>query len=81
MSLDRAWLIHGQTGELHRALCAKAVKFNPCVFPGEILIRYVGSDLTGKEHKSLAAFDLKGLCDAVGIIRHQRAGSGNDVVE
>lgn len=74
-------LIGGQPGKLHRFSGAQSVKFDPHIFPGDIVIRYVSTDLVREDHKALAALYLMGDRFAMGVVGVQDARTRETVVK
>ncbi len=58
-----------------------SVKFDPDIFPRNFVICNIGTDLMREKHESLSAFNLVSFGDAFGIVRIERAGSGEAEVE
>lgn len=73
--------VDGEAGGLDQLLGLQAVELQPGVFPGQLIVRYVGADLVGEDHKALAALDVVGDRLLFGVVGCQRPGPGDHVVE
>lgn len=78
-TVDR--LIGSEARQVYRLLGAQAVKFNPCIFPGNVIIGDVHAYLIREDHKTLPALDLVTDGFTVGVFGEQSAGAGEAIVE
>lgn len=67
--------------QIKRFLHPQAVKLDPHILPGKTVIGKISIDLPGKDQKTLAALNGEGLRLSFGIVRHQRAGAGEDIMK